>query len=694
MLDNLISLSVASSNDTAATFAAAGKNLNDSNTKSADKSALELVDIPAPEQRFKEFELYFNQILSHNEIKTTKDGVSQADESNLLSDEETDFLAGQIIAFFSGPVDAEKENVEITNAASLGLDKETIIQIIDTLPTHKRHDFITAIEALSALEAPKQLGAAKELPPLEPEVQALADVLEKLKKQLETTSNLDAEGEPEASHNLNQKSSTVEIERTREVRVGSKEQQHAELKSSANDGVNNKNTQETQRFDGVAGKAVADTLQVNERESVAKDAEKPGVAVDDFSVQAQQPKQSDNVVAAKTHQDEMLNVSSRTQREETVSKTASHSGEEQVASQRIKSKRSAFNNQDANFQAIAKTEQHAQKSLASASEDVKQFESLDEIKSELKAAVMALPLKEQQMLKQKLAAQSASGGKSQTPEQILEQISESKQKVIIESSEVNRQTVASLQSVINLRQPIEHSKNNNVAETKEFLATDDELELAKNNLVNDAKINLVESGKNTQVTSMTFESMIKQIEGQGKNSAETQSLGHIVNTRLDQQELLAPASTTTTQTPKTLNDQLMQKIPLHEQFATNNLKERVGMMVNGGISQAVIALDPEELGAMSIRIVMQQDQLNVQFQVQNPAAKEMLEQAMGKLKDMLDEQGIALGQSDVEQQSQQEQSEALLQGELADIDDEFDADGEPVTLVLHKQSANGIDYYA
>ena len=144
--------------------------------------------------------------------------------------------------------------------------------------------------------------------------------------------------------------------------------------------------------------------------------------------------------------------------------------------------------------------------------------------------------------------------------------------------------------------------------------------------------------------------------------------------------------------------ELTTKLPLHhETSAAKALKERVSLMVNGGIQHAIIQLDPEELGGMSIRLQLQNDQMNVQFQVQNSQAKEMLENEMSKLKEMLEQQGIVLQDSDVSQQNKgsEQQLTEQQQGErLNGSDDEFESDQSVVTLNLNKHSTDGIDYYA
>ncbi|WP_395344343.1 flagellar hook-length control protein FliK [Ningiella sp. W23] len=94
------------------------------------------------------------------------------------------------------------------------------------------------------------------------------------------------------------------------------------------------------------------------------------------------------------------------------------------------------------------------------------------------------------------------------------------------------------------------------------------------------------------------------------------------------------------------------------------LAEKVRWMVNGRNPAAEIRLDPPELGAMQIRVNLNGDAASVNFSVQSMQAKEALDQALPKLREMLQEQGIELGQSSVQQDSNGG-SQANDEGELA-----------------------------
>jgi len=195
-----------------------------------------------------------------------------------------------------------------------------------------------------------------------------------------------------------------------------------------------------------------------------------------------------------------------------------------------------------------------------------------------------------------------------------------------------------------------------------------------------------------------IESLIAQLESTFRSSQQASNQAAEmaqVNAKTEQQAIkdVNPLNQNTSKAA----DVNAPRILLHENVAAaQQLKDHLIMMSRGGLGQAVLQLDPEELGAMSVRIVMQNDQMNVSFQVQNPQAKELLEQAMAKLKESLEEQGIELQHSDVEQNGTGN-NHSLESGEQggSESSDEFDeTDVEPITLTLNKQSTNGIDYYA
>ena len=146
--------------------------------------------------------------------------------------------------------------------------------------------------------------------------------------------------------------------------------------------------------------------------------------------------------------------------------------------------------------------------------------------------------------------------------------------------------------------------------------------------------------------------------------------------------------------------------------APAQLHQKVNLMLADKLQQAEIQLDPLGLGKMKIQIQMDaSSQANVHFVVQHGQTREMLEQAMPRLRDMLAGQGIQLGQTVVQQQAQQQafqqQGQSSSQGQSGFGDqgrqggngggsDGRDAEGSARNLTLLVESANdaGIDFYA
>lgn len=154
--------------------------------------------------------------------------------------------------------------------------------------------------------------------------------------------------------------------------------------------------------------------------------------------------------------------------------------------------------------------------------------------------------------------------------------------------------------------------------------------------------------------------------------------------------------------------QNLPHLKLTSQEAPAELHQKVNVMLAEKLQQAEIQLDPLGLGKMKIQIQIGADsQANVHFVVQHGQTREMLEQAMPRLRDMLAGQGIQLGQTQVQQQSQQQQQQGqptfsgqgqqgqsggqphagnrLVEGELTTAN---------LSLLVESTNGSGIDFYA
>ena len=144
-------------------------------------------------------------------------------------------------------------------------------------------------------------------------------------------------------------------------------------------------------------------------------------------------------------------------------------------------------------------------------------------------------------------------------------------------------------------------------------------------------------------------------------------------------------------------------VNIHKSDGQQQLSEKIRWMVNARNTMAEIRLDPPELGSMQVRVNVAGDAASVSFVVQSQQAKDALADAMPKLRDMLSEQGIELGDAQVrkDNSSGQENGQQLAgeanqgRGERGENDGLDEMEGtrvieQPVT----RAAKGGIDFYA
>lgn len=130
--------------------------------------------------------------------------------------------------------------------------------------------------------------------------------------------------------------------------------------------------------------------------------------------------------------------------------------------------------------------------------------------------------------------------------------------------------------------------------------------------------------------------------------------------------------------------------------------ERVQVMLSKNLKNIDIRLDPPELGRMQIRMNMNGDATTVHFTVANAQARDVVEQAMPRLREMLAQQGVQLADTSVQQQSSGQQQGFTQQGQsgaggAAHRDDwsgEDEGLGESSVNLNVKTEQDGISFYA
>lgn len=163
---------------------------------------------------------------------------------------------------------------------------------------------------------------------------------------------------------------------------------------------------------------------------------------------------------------------------------------------------------------------------------------------------------------------------------------------------------------------------------------------------------------------------------------------------------------TTPQQTRSVDAAQQSQLPLQltKELANDQVAEKVQMMMSKNLKNLDIRLDPPELGRMQIRITMNSDLTNVHFSVTNPQARDIIEQTLPRLREMLAQQGMQLAESSVQQQSSGQQqsgyaaAEQNRQGTVGrgfssgQSDDNIDADIELNVKVTSPR--DGISFYA
>nr|WP_276753741.1 flagellar hook-length control protein FliK [Pseudoalteromonas marina] len=171
---------------------------------------------------------------------------------------------------------------------------------------------------------------------------------------------------------------------------------------------------------------------------------------------------------------------------------------------------------------------------------------------------------------------------------------------------------------------------------------------------------------------------------------------------LDQQAIQNQQLQSTAQTKQvSIDPGVMQAINIVKSDAAKLLQERVSSMLSINNKEAEIRLDPPEMGSMQIRVRSDAEQAQINFVVQNQQAKEALEQSMPRLREMLAQQGLELGESTISygqsggknaEQNESGAGEQLAKNGAANS--ESDEPSNSPEQTSEQQTSSSIDYYA
>ncbi|MGL5586122.1 MAG: flagellar hook-length control protein FliK [Plesiomonas sp.] len=172
--------------------------------------------------------------------------------------------------------------------------------------------------------------------------------------------------------------------------------------------------------------------------------------------------------------------------------------------------------------------------------------------------------------------------------------------------------------------------------------------------------------------------------------------GHDLLAALRQQNAVSARQAEHVQTPNT-------PLPLRNpEQSAQVLHEQVQFLLNRKLDTVEIRLDPPELGNLQIKLQLNQDQAQVGIIVHNTQARELLEQTLPRLREMLAQQGIMLGQTQIQQQGQAHDQQArggqAGSGEQATQTQVLHTTGDIETELLPQKAVSispyQVDYYA
>ena len=152
----------------------------------------------------------------------------------------------------------------------------------------------------------------------------------------------------------------------------------------------------------------------------------------------------------------------------------------------------------------------------------------------------------------------------------------------------------------------------------------------------------------------------------------------------------------------TLNPQSIAQPEIVETFGrppwSQGLGKQILWMVNQNISSAELRLNPAHLGPIELLIDMSDDQVNVSLSSRHAVVREAMEQALPKLREMLDANGLNLAETDISQHSFAERHEQNAQnhntGVIGDSTDQPVSSEINERLIKHTSALTTVvDYY-
>lgn len=145
----------------------------------------------------------------------------------------------------------------------------------------------------------------------------------------------------------------------------------------------------------------------------------------------------------------------------------------------------------------------------------------------------------------------------------------------------------------------------------------------------------------------------------------TEKVDRLSNVNIEtNHHLLSPVNTTQQNLSNTQTQTTRLITPIDNTSWSNQFAERVTMLVGQQQHAARIKINPPELGPIEVKINIQNDQANVTVLAQHQVVRDSLEDSMPRLRELLQQQGIALGDFNVASDGSEKGQEQYANGNV------------------------------
>ena len=241
------------------------------------------------------------------------------------------------------------------------------------------------------------------------------------------------------------------------------------------------------------------------------------------------------------------------------------------------------------------------------------------------------------------------------------------------------------------KQVVEQQKLNSGSEQDiAKLAAEQALNNSDEGVTNKVDLALTEARQST-LQSISAQSLNTSLDS-GNKGAQVEVLGVQMDKTLVQPKLESVANARQ-------EAMIKENVLFNKQELAANMQQQVSLMMARNLKSVDIRLDPPELGSMQVKLNLNGEQAAVSFVVSSQQAKDALEGSLPKLRELLEQQGMQLSDSDVKQEKGQTGDGQPGGGEAGQLAGNFDdeSEQEEVAATMMQQNVNSpwnVDYYA